>query len=170
MKLENKNEVAYIEKLITVNRVTKVVKGGKKFSFAAFIVVGDGHGRVGFGKGKAREVSDAMAKASERAKKSMFKVPLRESRTLHHDTTGIFGSSRVVLRSAPAGTGLIVGGPMRAVFEALGMQDVVGKSLGSSNSINVVKATFDALRSVVSPKYVASKRGKKISEITSKRG
>lgn len=169
MRQDNKNEVAYIEKLIAVNRVTKVVKGGKKFSFSAFIVVGDGRGRVGFGKGKAREVADAMSKATEHAKKNLFKVPLRESRTLHHDVEGTFGAGHIVLRSAPAGTGLIVGGPMRAIFEALGMQDVVGKSIGTSNPINVVKATFNALKSVVSPKFIANKRGKKISEITSNR-
>ena len=165
----SREEVAYIEKLVAINRVAKVVKGGKKFSFSALVVVGDGKGRVGFATGKAREVSDAVKKASEKAKRSMVRIPLRESRTLHHDVFGRFGSGKVVLRSAVSGTGIIAGGAMRAVFEALGIQDVVSKCIGSANPHNMVRATFDALRSTVSPRYIASKRGKRIGEVTSRR-
>ena len=157
------------EKLVAINRVAKVVKGGKRFSFAALVVVGDGKGRVGFASGKAKEVTDAVKKASEKAKKSMIRVPMREGRSLHHDAFGKFGAGKVVLRSAPAGTGIIAGGAMRSVFEALGIQDVVSKCLGSANPFNMVRATFDALMSTVSPRYIASKRGKKIGEITSRR-
>ena len=165
----SREETAYIEKLVAINRVAKVVKGGKRFSFAALVVVGDGKGRVGFSSGKAKEVTDAVKKASEKAKKSMIRVPMREGRSLHHDAYGRFGAGKVVLRSAPAGTGIIAGGAMRSVFEALGIQDVVSKCLGSANPFNMVRATFDALTSTVSPRYIASKRGKKIGEITSRR-
>jgi small subunit ribosomal protein S5 len=165
----SREETAYIEKLVAINRVAKVVKGGKRFSFAALVVVGDGKGRVGFASGKAKEVTDAVKKASEKAKKSMIRVPMREGRSLHHDAFGKFGAGKVVLRSAPAGTGIIAGGAMRSVFEALGIQDVVSKCLGSANPFNMVRATFDALMSTVSPRYIASKRGKKIGEITSRR-
>lgn len=165
----SREETAYIEKLVAINRVAKVVKGGKRFSFAALVVVGDGKGRVGFASGKAKEVTDAVKKASEKAKRSMIRVPMREGRSLHHDAFGKFGAGKVVLRSAPAGTGIIAGGAMRSVFEALGIQDVVSKCLGSANPFNMVRATFDALMSTVSPRYIASKRGKKIGEITSRR-
>ena len=165
----SREEVAYIEKLVAINRVAKVVKGGKKFSFSALVVVGDGNGRVGFATGKAREVSDAVKKASEKAKRCMVRIPLRESRTLHHDVFGRFGSGKVVLRSAVSGTGIIAGGAMRAVFEALGIQDVVSKCIGSANPHNMVRATFDALKATVSPRYIAAKRGKRIGEVTSRR-
>ncbi|MDR1235513.1 MAG: 30S ribosomal protein S5 [Holosporaceae bacterium] len=165
----SREEVAYIEKLVAINRVAKVVKGGKRFSFSALVVVGDGRGRVGYASGKAREVSDAVKKASERAKRSMIKIPMREGRTLHHDSFGRFGAGKVVLRSAVSGTGIIAGGAMRSVFEALGVQDVVSKCVGSVNPHNMVRATFDALQSTMSPKYIAGKRGKKVSDITSRR-
>lgn len=165
----SREEVAYIEKLVAINRVAKVVKGGKRFSFSALVVVGDGKGRVGFAMGKAREVADAVKKAFEKAKKCMVRIPLREGRTLHHDVFGRFGAGRVVLRSAVSGTGIIAGGAMRAVFEALGIQDVVSKCIGSANPHNMVRATFDALRSTVSPRYIAAKRGKRIGEVTSRR-
>lgn len=169
-RLENKSsEVSYVEKLVMLERVTKVVKGGKRFSFLAFMIVGDGRGRVGFGKGKAREVADAMRKATEKAKKTMIKVPLRESRTLHYDLIGQYCSGRVVLRSAVQGTGIIAGGAMRAVFEALGIQDVVSKCIGSNNPLNMVRATFAALSSSVSPRFIANKRGKKVGEINFRR-
>jgi small subunit ribosomal protein S5 len=146
-----------------------VVKGGRRFGFAALVVVGDQKGRVGFGHGKAREVPEAIRKATEAAKRNLIKVPLREGRTLHHDVEGHHGAGRVVLRAAPPGTGIIAGGPMRAVFETLGIQDVVAKSLGSSNPYNMVRATFDALRHEDSPRGVAARRGKKVSEIVSRR-
>lgn len=165
----SREEVAYIEKLVAINRVAKVVKGGKRFSFSALVVVGDGKGRVGFAMGKAREVADAVKKAFEKAKKCMVRIPLREGRTLHHDVFGRFGAGRVVLRSAVSGTGIIAGGAMRAVFEALGIQDVVSKCIGSANPHNMVRATFDALRATVSPRYIAAKRGKRIGEVTSRR-
>ncbi len=165
----SREEIAYIEKLVAINRVAKVVKGGKRFSFSALVVVGDGKGRVGFAMGKAKEVADAVKKAFEKAKKSMVRIPLREGRTLHHDVTGRFGAGRVVLRSAVSGTGIIAGGAMRAVFEALGIQDVVSKCIGSANPHNMVRATFDALRATVSPRYIAAKRGKRIGEVTSRR-
>ncbi len=154
-----------IEKLVGINRVAKVVKGGRRFGFAALVVVGDGRGRVGHGAGKAREVPEAIRKATEQAKRGMVRVPLREGRTLHHDTKGDFGAGHVLLRAAPAGTGIIAGGPMRAIFESLGVQDVVAKSTGSSNPHNMIKATFDALSRVRSPRAIAAKRGKKVSEI-----
>ena len=158
-----------IDKLVTINRVAKVVKGGRRFSFAALVVVGDQKGRVGWGAGKAREVPEAIRKATEQAKRTMIRVPMREGRTLHHDITGQYGAGSVILRAAPAGTGIIAGGPMRAVFETLGIQDVVAKSLGSSNPYNMVRATFDALRHEDSPRGVAARRGKKVSEIVSRR-
>lgn len=154
-----------IEKLVGINRVAKVVKGGKRFAMAALVVIGDGKGRVGLGTGKAKEVPEAIRKATEAAKGKMRRIPLREGRTLHHDVEGTYGAGRVVLRAAPAGTGIIAGGPMRAVFEALGIQDVVAKSVGTSNPHNMIKATFAALDQVTSPRSVAMRRGKKVSEI-----
>jgi small subunit ribosomal protein S5 len=154
---------------VHINRVAKVVKGGRRFGFAALVVVGDQKGRVGFGHGKAREVPEAIRKATEAAKRGLLKVPLREGRTLHHDVRGQHGAGKVVLRAAPPGTGIIAGGPMRAVFETLGIQDVVAKSLGSSNPYNMVRATFDALRHEDSPRGVAARRGKKVSDIVSRR-
>lgn len=154
-----------IEKLVHINRVAKVVKGGKRFGFAALVVVGDGKGRVGFGHGKAREVPEAINKATAAAKKKMIRVPLKEGRTLHHDGKGHFGAGRVVVRSAPAGTGIIAGGPMRAVFEALGVSDVVTKSVGTSNPYNMIRATFDGLTNQSSPKSVAQRRGKKVADL-----
>ncbi len=160
---ENGEEL--IEKLVHINRVSKTVKGGKRFGFAALVVVGDGKGRVGFGHGKAREVPEAISKATAAAKKSMVRVPLREGRTLHHDGRGHFGAGNVTLRSAPAGTGIIAGGPMRAVFESLGVADVVTKSVGTSNPYNMIRATFEALIDQTSPKAVAQRRGKKIADL-----
>ncbi len=157
------------DKLVAINRVAKVVKGGRRFSFAALVVVGDGRGRVGYGTGKAREVPEAIRKATDHAKHHMIRVPLRDGRTLHHDVQGHFGAGRVVVRSAPAGTGVIAGGPMRAVFETMGVQDVVAKSIGTSNAHNMVKATFAALNRCFSPRAVAARRGKKVSEIISRR-
>jgi len=161
-------ENEFVEKLVSINRVAKVVKGGRRFGFAALVVVGDGKGRVGHGAGKAREVPEAIRKATEQAKRTMVRVPLREGRTLHHDLKGHFGAGAVVMRAAPAGTGIIAGGPMRAVFEALGVQDVVAKSIGTSNPHNMVKATLAALSSIVSPRVVAARRGKKIGDILGK--
>tara|TARA_Y100001934_G_scaffold264085_1_gene340490 strand:+ start:8190 stop:8795 length:606 start_codon:yes stop_codon:yes gene_type:complete len=155
----------FLEKLVSINRVAKVVKGGRRFGFAALVVVGDQKGRVGHGAGKAREVPEAIRKATEQAKRNMIRVPLREGRTLHHDVKGRFGAGRVVLRTAPPGTGVIAGGPMRAVFEALGAQDVVCKSTGSANPYNMVKATFEALGQTMSPRAVAAKRNKKVAEV-----
>ncbi|GBD45078.1 30S ribosomal protein S5 [bacterium HR40] len=166
---EERGDVELIDRLVSVNRVAKVVKGGRRFGFSALVVVGDGKGRVGWGSGKAREVPEAVRKATEAARRSMIRVPLREGRTLHHDVKGHFGAGRVILRAAPPGTGIIAGGPMRAVFEALGVQDVVCKSLGSSNPHNMVKATFDALQQVMSPRAVAAKRGKRVPEILGRR-
>ena len=159
----------FVDKLVHINRVAKVVKGGKRFGFAALVVVGDQKGRVGFGHGKAREVPEAIRKATEGAKRNLVRVPLREGRTLHHDVVGRHGAGRVILRAAPPGTGIIAGGPMRAVFETLGIHDVVAKSLGSSNPYNMVRATFDALRQEDSPRGVAARRGKKVSEIVPRR-
>ena len=158
-----------VEKLVHINRVAATVKGGRRFSFAALMVVGDQKGRVGFGHGKAREVPEAIRKATEEAKKTMIRVPLRESRTLHHDGAGRHGAGKVTLRSAPPGTGVIAGGPMRAVLETLGVQDVVAKSVGSSNPYNMVRATFDALKVQSSPRQIAAKRGKKVSDIIGRR-
>ena len=158
-----------VDKLVGINRVAKTVKGGKNFGFAALVVVGDQKGRAGFGKGKAREVPEAIRKATEEAKRNMVRVPLREGRTLHHDGNGRHGAGKVVLRAAPPGTGVIAGGPMRAVMEVLGVQDVVGKSLGSSNPYNMVRATFDALKGQANPRTVASKRGLKVQDIVGRR-
>lgn len=159
----------YIDRLVSINRVAKTVKGGRRFTFAALVVMGDGKGKVGFGTGKAKEVQDAMRKAQDAAKKSMIRIPLRESRTLHHDVKGRYGAGRVMLRSAPAGTGIIAGGPMRAIFEALGVHDVVAKSTGTSNPHNMVKATFAALKLVNSPRLVASRRSMKVGEVVERR-
>jgi small subunit ribosomal protein S5 len=159
-----------IEKLVHINRVSKTVKGGKRFGFAALVVVGDGQGRAGFGHGKAREVPEAINKATAAAKKKMVRVPLREGRTLHHDGRGQFGAGKVYLRSAPAGTGIIAGGPMRAVFESLGVADVVTKSIGTSNPYNMIRATFAALVEQTSPKSVAQRRGKKIADLLGRGG
>jgi len=159
-----------IEKLVHINRVSKTVKGGKRFGFAALVVVGDGKGRVGFGHGKAREVPEAITKATAAAKKKMIRVPLKEGRTLHHDGKGHFGAGLVNVRSAPAGTGIIAGGPMRAVFESLGVADVVTKSIGTSNPYNMIRATFDALQTQTSPKSVAQRRGKKIADLLGRGG
>ncbi len=160
----------YIDKLVHINRVAKVVKGGRRFAFAALVVIGDAKGKVGYGSGKAREVPEAIRKATDAAKRHMIKIPLREGRTLHHDLYGRFGAGKVILRAAPAGTGIIAGGPMRAVFETMGVQDVVAKSVGSNNPHNMVKATFAALQSMTSPRAVATKRGKKIADIVGRRG
>jgi small subunit ribosomal protein S5 len=159
-----------VEKLVHINRVAATVKGGRRFSFAALMVVGDQKGRVGFGHGKAREVPEAIRKATEEAKKSMIRVPLRESRTLHHDGNGRWGAGKVMVRAAPPGTGVIAGGPMRAVLETLGVQDVVGKSVGSSNPYNMVRATFQALKAQSSPRQVANKRGKKVADVLGRKG
>ena len=159
-----------IEKLVHINRVSKTVKGGKRFGFAALVVVGDGKGRAGFGHGKAREVPEAISKATAAAKKAMVRVPLRDGRTLHHDGDGHFGAGRVTLRSAPSGTGIIAGGPMRAVFESLGVSDVVTKSVGTSNPYNMVRATFEALKEQTSPRSVAQRRGKKVSDLLGRGG
>ena len=159
-----------IEKLVHINRVSKTVKGGKRFGFAALVVVGDGKGRAGFGKGKAREVPEAITKAAAAAKKSMVRVPLREGRTLHHDGTGQFGAGNVTVRSAPAGTGIIAGGPMRAVFESLGVSDVVTKSNGTANPYNMIRATFAALADQSSPKAVSQRRGKKVTDLLARAG
>ena len=159
-----------IEKLVHINRVSKTVKGGKRFGFAALVVVGDGSGRVGFGKGKAREVPEAITKATAAARKKMVRVPLKEGRTLHHDAKGRFGAGKVTVRTAPAGTGIIAGGPMRAVFESLGVADVVTKSVGSSNPYNMIRATFDALTNQTSPKSVAQRRGKKVADLLGRGG
>ena len=159
-----------IEKLVHINRVSKTVKGGKRFGFAALVVVGDGKGRVGFGHGKAREVPEAITKATASAKKKMIRVPLKEGRTLHHDGRGRFGAGKVNVRSAPAGTGIIAGGPMRAVFESLGVHDVVTKSVGTSNPYNMIRATFSALGEQTSPKSVAQRRGKKVADLLGRAG
>ena len=159
-----------IEKLVHINRVSKTVKGGKRFGFAALVVVGDGQGRVGFGHGKAREVPEAISKASAAARKHMIRVALKEGRTLHHDGKGRFGAGKVTVRSAPPGTGIIAGGPMRAVFESLGVADVVTKSVGTSNPYNMIRATFDALQDQSSPKSVAQRRGKKVADLLSRGG
>lgn len=166
---EREERDEFVDRLVAINRVAKVVKGGKNFGFAALVVVGDQKGRVGFGKGKAREVPEAIRKATQEAKRNLVRVPLREGRTLHHDGTGRWGAGKVVLRSAPPGTGIIAGGPMRAIFETVGVQDVVAKSLGSSNPYNMVRATIDALKDQTSPRSIASKRGKKVSDIISRR-
>jgi small subunit ribosomal protein S5 len=160
----------FVEKLVHINRVSKTVKGGKRFGFAALVVVGDGKGRVGFGHGKAREVPEAISKATAAAKKAMVRVPLKEGRTLHHDGRGHFGAGKVTVRTAPAGTGIIAGGPMRAVFESLGVADVVTKSVGTSNPYNMIRATFAALTEQTSPKSVAQRRGKKVADLLRRGG
>ena len=170
-KKERKEEAQseLVDRLIYVGRVAKVVKGGKRFAFTALVVVGDQRGKIGYGSGKAHEVPDAVKKATEQAKKSMIKVPLRDGRTLHHDIIGNFGAGQVVMRTAVPGTGIIAGGPMRAVFEALGIQDVVAKSIGSANPYNMVKAAFDGFEKMASPRTIASKRSKKVGEIVARR-
>jgi small subunit ribosomal protein S5 len=158
----------FADRLVAINRVSKTVKGGKRFGFAALVVVGDQRGRVGFGKGKAKEVPEAIRKATEQAKRSMIRVALKDSRTLHHDMEGRHGAGRVVMRTAVAGTGIIAGGPMRAVFEMLGIQDIVAKSIGSTNPYNMIRATIDGLKAETSPRQVAARRGKKVAEILRK--
>jgi len=159
----------FVDKLVHINRVAKVVKGGRRFGFAALVVVGDQKGRVGFGHGKAREVPEAIRKATEAAKRALIRVPLRDGRTLHHDVKGRFGAGKVTLRAAPAGTGIIAGGPMRAVFETLGVKDIVAKSVGTSNPHNMIKATFEALGQLNSPRMVATRRGKKVGDLLGRR-
>ena len=165
MRDVQERESEFIDRLVHINRVAKVVKGGRRFGFAALVVVGDQKGRVGFGHGKAREVPEAIRKATEQAKRQMIRVPLREARTLHHDVQGRHGAGKVILRAAVAGTGIIAGGPMRAVFEMLGVQDVVAKSLGSQNPYNMIRATLDGLKAEASPRSVAQRRGKKVADI-----
>ena len=162
-------EEELVDKLVHINRVAKVVKGGRRFAFAALVLVGDNKGRVGYGSGKAREVPEAIRKATDAAKRNMIRFPLREGRTLHHDLYGRFGAGKVILRAAPAGTGIIAGGPRRAVFETMGIQDIVAKSVGSNNPHNMVKATFAALQTMTSPRAVAAKRGKKVGDIIGRR-
>jgi small subunit ribosomal protein S5 len=166
---EEREENEFHEKLVAVNRVAKVVKGGRRFGFAALMVIGDGKGQVGTGHGKAKEVPEAIRKATEQAKRNMIRVPLREGRTIHQDVRGRAGAGKVLLRSAPVGTGVIAGGPMRAVLDCLGIQDVVGKAVGSSNPYNMVNATFDALKRMESPRQIAARRGKKVSDIVAAR-
>jgi len=166
---ERGEESEFAEKLVSINRVAKVVKGGRRFGFAALVVVGDRKGRVGYGSGKAREVPEAIRKATEQARRGLVRVPLREGRTLHHDIADSYGAGKVIIRAAKAGTGIIAGGPMRAIFEALGVQDVVAKSVGSSNPHNMIKATFEALTHVTSPRAVAARRGKKVNEVLGRR-
>ena len=165
----DREEPELVERLVSINRVAKTVQGGRRMAFAALMVVGDGRGRVGFGTGKAREVPEAIRKATDDAKRNMIRVPLREARTLHHDVKGHHGAGRVILRSAPQGTGIIAGGPLRAVFEALGIQDIVGKAIGSNNPHSMINATFAALKEVQSPRQVAARRGIKVSEIVANR-
>jgi small subunit ribosomal protein S5 len=164
-----REETEFVEKLVSINRVAKVVKGGRRFGFAALVVVGDSKGRVGYGSGKAREVPEAIRKATDQARRALIRVPLREGRTLHHDIIGRYGAGEVIMRAAPQGTGIIAGGPMRAIFEALGVQDVVAKSVGTSNPHNMIKATFEALNRSVSPRSVASRRGRKVSDVLGRR-
>ena len=166
---EEERDSEFVDKLVHINRVAKVVKGGKRFGFAALVVIGDQKGRVGFGHGKAREVPEAIRKATESAKRNLLRVALREGRTLHHDIAGRHGAGRVYLRAAPAGTGIIAGGPMRAVFETLGIKDIVAKSVGTSNPHNMIKATFKALEQLNSPRMVATRRGKKVGDLLGRR-
>ena len=161
-------ESEFVEKLVAINRVAKVVKGGRRFGFAALVVIGDRKGRAGFGSGKAKEVPEAVRKATEQARRNMIRIGLKEGRTLHHDIVSGFGAGQVVIRSAPSGTGIIAGGAMRAIFESIGIHDVVAKSLGSSNPYNMVKATFEALKVTSSPRLVAARRGKKVLEVVGK--
>ncbi len=165
----DREEGELVDKLVHINRVAKVVKGGRRFAFAALVVAGDAKGRVGYGSGKAREVPEAIRKATDQAKRNMIRVALREGRTLHHDANGHYGAGRVVLRAAPPGTGIIAGGPLRAVFETMGVTDVVAKCIGTSNPHNIIKAAFDALQGVSSPRTVAAKRGKKVGDIVGRR-
>ena len=160
----------FVDKLVHINRVAKVVKGGRRFGFAALVIVGDQKGRVGHGHGKAREVPEAISKATAAAKKAMIRVPLRDGRTLHHDGLGHFGAGRVTIRTAPAGTGIIAGGPMRAIFESLGVADVVTKSVGTSNPYNMIRATFEALKDQASPRAVSQRRGKKVADLLGRGG
>jgi len=164
-----REESEFAEKLVSINRVAKVVKGGRRFGFAALVVVGDGKGRVGYGSGKAREVPEAIRKATEQARRGLVRVPLRDGRTLHHDIADSYGAGKVIIRAAKPGTGIIAGGPMRAIFEALGVQDVVAKSIGSSNPHNMIKATFAALARINSPRAVAARRGKKVADTLGRR-
>ena len=166
---EDQRESEFVDRLVHINRVSKTVKGGKRFGFAALVVIGDQKGRVGFGNGKAREVPEAIRKATEDAKRNMIRVPLRDGRTLHHDINGRWGAGKVTMRTAPVGAGIIAGGPMRAVFETLGVKDVVAKSIGSQNPYNMVRATFDALKKAYSPRMVAQRRGLKVADIVSRR-
>lgn len=168
-KREEREESEFNERLVAVNRVAKVVKGGRRFGFAALVVVGDGRGRIGHAHAKSKEVPDAIKKATEQAKRNMIRVALREGRTIHHDVIGRYGAGYVQLRSAPPGTGIIAGGPLRAVFEALGIQDIVAKAIGSNNPYNMVNAAFEAFKLMESPRSVATRRGKKVSEIVSNR-
>ena len=166
---EDREQSEIVDKLVAINRVAKVVKGGRRFAFAAIVVVGDQRGRVGHGAGKAREVPEAIRKATEAAKRGLIRVPLRDGRTLHHDVKGRFGAGKVTLRAAPAGTGIIAGGPMRAIFETLGIKDIVAKSVGTSNPHNMIKATFKALDQLNSPRMVATRRGKKVGDLLGRR-
>ncbi len=168
-QVENREDDGLVDKLVAINRTAKVVKGGRRFGFTALVVVGDGNGRVGFGKGKAKEVMDAKKKATDAARKAMVRIPLREGRTLHHDIKGVAGAGKVTLRSAPPGTGIIAGGPMRAIFEALGVKDVVAKSTGTSNPFNMIRATFEALLNIESPRSTATRRGLKVSDVIGRR-
>ncbi len=168
-QIQEREEPEFIERLVGINRVAKVVKGGRRFGFAALVVVGDGKGRFGYGHAKSKEVPDAIRKASEQARRKMVRVPLREGRTIHHDVKGRHGAGRVLLRSAPQGTGIIAGGPMRAVFEVLGVQDIVAKAIGSNNPYSMINATFDALTNMQNPRMVASRRGKNVKDIVSNR-
>lgn len=165
----SREESEFVEKLISVRRVTKVVKGGKNLRFSALMVIGDGKGRIGYGTGKAREVPEAVRKATEQAKRTMIRIPMREGRTLHHDVTGHSGAALVHMRTAPAGTGIIAGGPTRAMCEVLGLQDVVSKSVGTSNYHNIVHATYEALRKMNTPRRIANKLNRKVSEIIARR-
>ena len=167
LKKNNKDDAELVDKLVGINRVAKVVKGGRRFGFAAIMIVGDNKGRVGIGTGKAKEVPEAVRKATENAKTKMIRVHLKENRTIHHDIVGRFGAGKVILRAAAPGTGIIAGGPMRALFESLGIKDVVAKSTGTSNPHNMLKATLNAFKISESPKTVAAKRSKKINDITS---
>ena len=169
MARREEEQSEFIDRLVHINRVAKVVKGGRRFGFAALVVIGDQKGRVGFGKGKAREVPEAIRKATEQAKTNLIRVPLREGRTLHHDIEGRWGAGKVVMRSAPEGTGIIAGGPMRAVFETLGVRDVVAKSTGTQNPYNMVRATIEALKREDSPRRVAARRGLKVAQVIARR-
>lgn len=166
---QQQRDSEFVDRLVHINRVAKTVKGGKNFGFAALVIVGDEKGRVGFGKGKAREVPEAIRKATEAAKRNVIRVPLRDGRTLHHDIEGRWGAGKVVMRAAPAGKGIIAGGPLRAVFETLGMQDVVAKSIGSSNPYNMVRACFDGLKKLQSPRNVAARRSMKVGDLIARR-